>query len=97
MAEFVNLTNPLARAIVCLESPHCGPADVLIFVAAALLMYSRTFKELTQDPIPGLAPPIQEITTILTTRFKELIDSANGHDAYFMALILHPGRSSSAC
>ena len=96
MAKFVNLTNPLAQAIVCLESPHCGPTDVLIFVAAALLMYSRTFKELMQDPIPGLAPPIQEITTILTAHFKELIDSANGHDAYFTALILHPGRSSSA-
>ena len=39
MAEFVNLTNPLARAIVCLESPHTGPADVLIFFAAALIMY----------------------------------------------------------
>ena len=94
MAEFINLTSPLAWAIVCLESPHTGPADVLIFVTAALLMYARTFKELKCDPVPGLAPPIGEITSILTTRFKELINSKNGHDAYFTALILHPGKSS---
>ena len=91
MAEFVNLTNPLARAILCLESPHTSPADILIFVAAALIMYKRTFMDLTRDPIPGTSPPVNQIASIITSRYKELIDSKNGHDAYFTCMLLHPG------
>jgi len=91
VAELINLTNPLARALVCLESPHTGPADVMIFVAAALIMYEDTFKAIAERPIPGLQPPVDDIIRILNRHYKELIDSRNGHDVYFVAMMLHPG------
>ena len=92
--ELIHLTNPLARAIVCLESPHTGPADVMIFVAAALIMYEDTFKAIAKCRTPGPQPPVEDITHILNRRYKELINSRNGHDVYLVALMLHPGKSN---
>jgi len=91
LAELISLTNPIARAIVCLESPHSTAADVLLFLAAALLMYEKTFADIAKKPIPGLQPPVDDIARILVRRYNELINSKNGHDAYFTTLILHPG------
>ena len=92
--QVIELTNPIARAIVCLESPHITPADVLLFVAAALIMYEGVIKGLHSDVSlqpNSLMPPIDDIIRILVRRFKEIIDSKNGHDAYYTALMLHPG------
>lgn len=94
--QVVDLTNPLARAIICLESPHSTPADVLLFVAAALLMYEEVFTSIKNDAnaqLDGTKPPLDAIASILTRRFRELIESKNGHDAYYAALFLHPGMS----
>lgn len=94
MAQVIDFTNPLARAIVCLESPHTTPADVMLYVSAAFIMYEDVFASIRQDVnsnMEGLKPPIEEIGQILIRRTGELINSKNGHDAYFTATFMHPG------
>jgi hypothetical protein len=63
----------------------------MIFVAAALIMYEDTFKVIAKNRTPDLRPPVEDIVCILYRRYKELIHSKNGHDIYFVALMLHPG------
>lgn len=45
-------------------------------------MYESAFAEISRHP---------QIAAILSRRFNELVDSKNGHDAYFTAMMLHPG------
>jgi hypothetical protein len=57
-------------------------------------MYKDVFQGLRSDVSiqpNSLVPPIDDIIRILVRRFKEIIDSKNGHDAYYTALMLHPG------
>lgn len=93
MAEFIDVTIPIARAIVCLESPHTTPADVLLYVTAAMKMCEETLLEMAKKKsTTGLKPPIDAIVAILKRRFNELINSKNGHDVYFSATVMHPGK-----
>ena len=88
LAHLIEVTNPLARAITCLESPHTTAADVLLFFSSALSLY----KEMFDDKFKRKFLPVEKLAKILTRCFREIIDSKNGHDVYYAALVLHPGR-----
>lgn len=89
MNLLIKLTNPIARAIVCLESPHSTAADVFVFFAAALLLVRKNLDDLMKSK-KSQNLPMADIIRILTKRFDELINSKNGHDLYFTATLLHP-------
>jgi hypothetical protein len=95
MAEFIDITNPIARAIVCLESPHTTPADVLLYVAAAMKLCEEVLLEMSKKKSAlRLKPPIDAIVAILKRRFNELINSKNDHDIYFASTVMHPGAAN---
>lgn len=88
--QLIQVTDPAARAIVCLESPHSSAADVFVFVAGALLLTRKNIETMMKSSLP-LDLPKDAIFEILTKRFNQLINSKNGHDVYFTATLLHPG------
>lgn len=90
LATLIDINDPIARAIVCLESPHSTPTDVLLFIAAAWLKIWDLFTDMKSTH--RVHVPVDKILKILTKRFNELFKSPN-HDAYFTALALHPGAS----
>lgn len=57
-------------------------------------MYEGVFADIRKDAnaqLNTLKPPFDEIAAILSRRFRELIESKNGHDVYYAATFLHPG------
>ena len=57
-------------------------------------MYEGVFADIHKDAnaqLNILKPPLDEIAAILSRRFRELIESKNGHDVYYAATFLHPG------
>src|SRR5260370_994355 len=87
LVHLIEVTNPLDHSIVCLEYPHSTAADVLLFFSSALSLYCDIF----DDKFKCKYIPVNLIAEILTWHFQELIDSKNGHDVYYAALVLHPG------
>ncbi len=45
LAHLIEVTNPLAHAITCLESPHTTAANVLLFFSSALSLYKEMFDD----------------------------------------------------
>lgn len=82
---------PLAKAIVCLESPHSTPADVLVFFVAAVQSIKKKLDESTgKRQLSNL--PKDAIFRILVKRFDEPINTMkkNGHNICFTAALLDP-------
>ncbi|QRV97090.1 hypothetical protein RhiJN_25109 [Ceratobasidium sp. AG-Ba] len=77
---------PIARAIVCLESPFANPADVYMHWLALAAWLQRIFKDDTIDLTPKT---VEGIVLYYNHRFQEVIDDAPS-DIYFTALCLDP-------
>ena len=63
-------------------------------------MYESVFADIRKDAnaqLNTLKPPLDEIAAILSRRFRELIESKNGHDVYYAATFLHPGTFFNCC
>jgi len=50
--QLIQVTDPAARAIVCLESPHSSAADVFVFVAGALLLTRKNIETMMKSSLP---------------------------------------------
>src|SRR5260370_3852873 len=72
------------------KSPHTTTADVLLFFSSALSL--SLYKEMFEDRFNQKFLPVNKLVKISTKCFHEIINSKNGHDVYYVALVLHPGR-----
>lgn len=90
LSMLIELTNPLAQAILCLESPHGFVSNVVVFFAAALVMYRKAIPRLAASKMLDI--PSKAITQILLKRWNKLINSKRGHDVYVVATLLHLGK-----
>src|SRR5260370_33476524 len=69
LAHLIEVTNPLARAITCLESPHTTTADVLLFFSSALSLYKEKFV----DTFNSKFLPLNKHVKIFTNWFHVII------------------------
>lgn len=84
--ELVDILAPLARSILCLESPHSMLADVILYWAATCAWYRR----MLNDSEFGLDSVTQQcLTSIVNRRYREIINEGP-HDAYIACLALDP-------
>ena len=86
ITELVDILAPLARSILCLESPHSTLADVILYWAATCAWYRR----MLNDPEFGLDDTTQQtLISIVNRRYREIINNGP-HDAYLACLALDP-------
>lgn len=84
--ELIEILAPLARSILCLESPQSTLADVMLFWATTCAWY----RCLLNDPDFDLDTDTREaLVSIVHRRYSEIINDGP-HDAYFTSLALHP-------
>ncbi|KZV59491.1 hypothetical protein PENSPDRAFT_595343, partial [Peniophora sp. CONT] len=86
LTKFVAVTEPIARAIKCLESPNTNPADVCTFWFAILAHYARL---LEGDALGIPDSTKEEIRGILSSRFVDAIIKAP-KNVYLTAFYLDP-------
>ncbi|TBU55402.1 ribonuclease H-like domain-containing protein [Dichomitus squalens] len=90
---YTTILTPIARSLKALESTDATAADVFVFWLGIV----STLDDLFQRPEfeTGISQSlIKKVTTIINTRYKEIIDSTPT-DVYFTAFFLHPKHSRS--
>ena len=88
---YIEIIEPLARALWSLESPHTNAADVYIFWLAIAAKLRKLFSK--GEAITGIAPSISRaVSTIVSRRFKAFVNESPT-DIYFTAFFLHPSAS----
>ena len=86
VTELVDVLAPIARSILCLESPHSTMADVILFWAAICAWYHR----LLNDPEYDFSENTKSVLiSIVNRRYREIINNGP-HDAYIACLALDP-------
>ncbi|KZV61659.1 hypothetical protein PENSPDRAFT_656783 [Peniophora sp. CONT] len=86
LTKFVAVTEPIARAIKCLESPNTNPADVCTFWFALVAHYNRLLKS---DALEIPDPTKETIRGIVRSRFVDAIIKAP-KNVYLTAFYLDP-------
>ena len=87
----MDILAPIARAILCLESPDSTLADVMMYWSAICAWYRR----LLNDPTIDLGAPTREaLVSIINRRYREIINNGP-HDAYMACLALDPRKFST--
>ncbi|TBU37678.1 hypothetical protein BD309DRAFT_875954 [Dichomitus squalens] len=90
---YTTILAPIARALKALESTDATAADVFVFWLGIVSSLHDLFRRPEFET--GISQPlIKKVTTIVNTRYKEIIDSAPT-DVYFTAFFLHPKHSRS--
>ena len=74
LKKVVNVLEPIARAIKCLESAHTNPADVFIFWYAIMATYKEMLEE---NPDDLSEATIGDIRAIINKRYDNFILKAN--------------------
>ncbi|KAG9100718.1 hypothetical protein FS749_013407 [Ceratobasidium sp. UAMH 11750] len=93
LTELVNILEPLARAISCLESTQSTISDVYFFWLAALAALNRHFSSTTSTLLTP--EDISRLQAIIYYRFNEAINEAPT-DSYITAFFLDPRYRTAA-
>ncbi|KAG8694473.1 hypothetical protein FRC08_008466 [Ceratobasidium sp. 394] len=85
--QLEKLTEPIAKAIQCLESGHSNPSDVMVFYLAVV----ATLRDLADnnDELGLPEEVLEKAVASVCARFRSMI-LATGQEVYLATFFLHP-------